>query len=32
LKTLLKTCHITEEEFCDWYFTEEAWASSRVYR
>jgi type I site-specific restriction-modification system R (restriction) subunit len=24
LKALLKTCHITEKEFCMWYFTEEA--------
>jgi hypothetical protein len=24
LKTLLKTCHITEKEFCVWYFVEEA--------
>ena len=24
LKTLLKTYHITEKEFCDWYFVEEA--------
>jgi hypothetical protein len=24
LKALLKSCHITEKEFCVWYFTEEA--------
>jgi hypothetical protein len=23
LKTLLKSCRITEKEFCSWYFTEE---------
>lgn len=24
LKNLLKSCHITEKEFCVWYFVEEA--------
>lgn len=24
LKALLETCHITEKEFCVWYFVEEA--------
>ena len=24
LKVLLKSCHITEKEFCVWYFVEEA--------